>query len=227
MPLFELDNGQVSKVDPQEFQNENALQNLLDSNLEDIFGVRLVDSQYNIPNGRIDALGIDDRNIPVVIEYKWKQDPGAIIQGLFYLDWLKKNRRTFEMLTREKLGRGVKVNWDSPPRLMIVAREFGPKELGAVNQAAVPVELWWYAYYGKLINVERATTVGSQVARQGKPKLEEAPDSYTVDRLLKNASPDYRKLYLAFREKVRSLGDEVWERVGKWYIDFRKSSTLA
>jgi len=54
-----------------------------------------------ILNGRIDILGIDDRNVPSVIEYKW--DPGAIIQALLYLDCVKQKKCTFEMLVRKKL----------------------------------------------------------------------------------------------------------------------------
>lgn len=82
MALYKIDNEKVSPIQPIEFHSEAHLQKMIDENLEDITGVRLIESQYPIPNGRLDALGIDEQNVPVVIEYKWKSDPGAIIQGI-------------------------------------------------------------------------------------------------------------------------------------------------
>lgn len=50
---------------------------------------------------------------------------------------------------------------------------------------------------------------------------------YTIDRLLQKASPELRNLFLTLRGKILGLGDDVWERVGGWYCDYRKSSTFA
>lgn len=109
MALYEVEQGKVTVIHPREFRDEAELEKLIDENLEDITGVRLVESQYPIPNGRIDSLGIDEQNVPVVIEYKWGRDPGAIIQGLSYLQWVEENRKTFELLVKDKFGK-VKVN---------------------------------------------------------------------------------------------------------------------
>jgi RecB family endonuclease NucS len=79
MALFRIENGGAILVNPVEFESEAVLQKLVDSNLETMTGVRKLESQYPIPNGRIDTLGIDERNVPVVVEYKWGRDPGAII----------------------------------------------------------------------------------------------------------------------------------------------------
>ena len=70
MPLFAVKDKQVELIRGQDFTDELALQTLFDANLEYITGVRFVESQYPIPNGRIDSLGINEQNTPVVIEYK-------------------------------------------------------------------------------------------------------------------------------------------------------------
>jgi len=44
MPLFRIENQRVAKVSAQEFQSERELQSLIDNNLEDILGVRLIKS---------------------------------------------------------------------------------------------------------------------------------------------------------------------------------------
>jgi len=228
MALFKIDDSVASAVKPAAFGNEGDLQKLIDDNLETITDVRKLDSQYPIPNGRIDTLGIDDRNVPVVIEYKWGHDPGAIVQALFYLDWVKQNRRTFEMLVREKLGSGTKVNWNAPPRVIIIAKDFDLKELSAVNQMVPLVELKRYDFYGELLTLEDATPV--KVPKQP-PTIEgktvggeiEPP---TLESVLKPASPELKNLFWELRDRILGLGDDIREVPGGWWVDYRKSSTF-
>ena len=229
MPLFKIENQRVAKVSSRDFSNERELQSLIDSNLEDMMGVRLVTSWFNIPNGQIDALGIDEQNTPVIIEYKWKQDIGAIIQGLFYLDWVSRNRKTFDLLVSDKLGKKVSVNWSSP-RLIIIAKDFTDKDIAAINQVRPTVELKKYSYYGNLINIEDLTPVKlSKIGKVLEPTEEEvggAGEQYTIDKLLQKASPELKEVFLTLRTRIFELGDDVWEKVGGWYCDYRKSSTF-
>jgi len=230
MPLFKIEKQKVMKLPPTEFQNERELQILIDSNLEDIMGVRLVESWFNIPNGQIDALGIDEQNTPVVIEYKWKQDSGAIVQGLFYLNWVSQNKKTFELLVSEKLGKRVSIRWDSP-RLIIIAKDFTDKDIAAINQIKPAVELKKYSYYGSLINIEDLTPSklikGSKVIEPVGEGVGGEEEPYTIDKLLQKASPELKEVFLTLRSKILELGDDVWEKVGGWYCDYRKSSTFA
>ena len=228
MALFELRNGNTFLINPVPFENEAALQKLIDDNLEAITGVRKVDSQYPIPNGRIDTLGIDDRNVPVIIEYKWGRDPGAIIQALFYLDWVKQNKRTFEMLVREKLGSEVKVSWDVPPRVIVIAKDFDLKELSAVNQVVPLVELKSYDFYGNLLTVNDATPVKvlKQPPTSGEKKKSEQIESPTLESVLKQASAEVKDLFWKLRDRILALGDDIREFPGKLWVDYRKSSTF-
>ena len=227
MPLFRIEKQRVTNVIPKEFSNERELQELFDRNLEDMAGIRVIASWFPIPGGEVDALGIDERNTPVVIEYKWQQDRGAITQGLSYLHWVKQNRKTFELLVKDKLGEGIKVIWDSP-RLVIIAKDFTPKDLDAIKEIG-RVELKKYSYYGDLINIE--DLVPAKPPKVGKvvetPKEAIGPEEeYTIDKLLRKASPELRDLFLTLRGRILKLGDDVWERVWGSYCDYRKSSTF-
>lgn len=224
MPLYRIEKGNLKKVPTKEFASEAELQKLIDENLEDITGIRVVETQYSIPNGRLDTLGIDEQGVPVVIEYKWGYDPGAIIQGLFYLQWVKENRRTFELLAREKFGK-TKINWGSPARLLIIAKQFDIKELSAINLVAVSVELLRYSFYGDMLSIDDVTppkTIKGKGEKIPIPTEEEK----TVEDILKKASPDLRKLFLELRDNIMVLGEDVREKVGGWYCDYRKSSTF-
>jgi len=71
MPLFEIKNSKAKKVNPKEFKNELELHQLIDKNLEEIFGIRYIkDEHITDKHGRIETLGLDESNRPVVIEYK-------------------------------------------------------------------------------------------------------------------------------------------------------------
>ncbi len=68
---------------------EKSLQTLLEKHLEAFLDVRFLASEYatgKTHGGRIDTLGLDDNNCPVIIEYKRALNENVINQGLYYLD---------------------------------------------------------------------------------------------------------------------------------------------
>lgn len=227
MPLYKIEKNKCVKQDKKEFKNEAELEKLFVNNLEDLTGIKLIESQYPIPNGRMDTLGIDEDSIPVVIEYKWQKDANAIIQGLFYLDWVKNNKKTLDLMVKEKFKGKIHVNWNCEPRLIIVAKGYSDKELTAINQMKPTIELKKYAYYDGLFNIEdvnitrqkRAATV-TTVGK--KRELKE----YTLEGLLDKAEPKVRKLFESLRGKILGMSDEVWEKVGGRYCDYRTISTF-
>jgi predicted transport protein len=228
MALYRIEKGKVIPIHSIEFHGEAELQKLIDVNLEDITGVRLIESQYPIPNGRLDALGIDEQNVPVVIEYKWKSDPGVIIQGLFYLKWvrMKENRKAFELLVKEKLG-STEINWSSEPRLIVIAKEFDIRELSAIDMIQASVELKKYSYYENLINIEDVTP--PKTIKALKSDFEDAGQSEepkTVEGIIDKSPGELTKVFYDLRDRVLNLGSDVREVVGGWYIDYRKSSTF-
>jgi hypothetical protein len=66
--------------------------------------------------GRIDTLGLDDNNCPVIIEYKRTLNENVINQGLYYLDWLMDHKGEFTLLTMKKPGAPAaeQIEWSSP-----------------------------------------------------------------------------------------------------------------
>ena len=202
MPLYKIlsDGKALEKVDRKGFSNEKELHSLIEHNLMGMLGIRLIASEYPIPNGRIDTLGLDEDGIPVIIEYKWKKDLSAIVQGLFYLDWVMQNKRPFESIVKDKLGKDV--NWSTQPRLLIIARDFDVKELAAINQMGPRIELIRYSLYDGLLNIENVNIVESKyVSKQGgdAPEVEE----HTIEKLVKRTSPEVRSLFFQLRDRLR------------------------
>lgn len=51
-------------------KDEGELKKFVERNMEDLFGIRYVASEVTIGGLRIDTIGVDDKNRPVLIEYK-------------------------------------------------------------------------------------------------------------------------------------------------------------
>ena len=226
MSLFKVDeNSNLKKVDRKEFKNEAELQNLIEKNLPYVMGIRLIASEYPIPNGRIDTLGLDEDDVPVIIEYKWKKDLSAIVQGLFYLNWVMQNKKPFESIVKDKIGKDINVNWSPQPRLIIIAQDFDTKELSAINLMGPSVELKKYSFYKNLFNIEDVNIVKKPGPNSGGGGVIE-PEKYTLEQILKKATPENRDTFYTLRDKIIGISDAVWEKVGAYYCDYRTSSTF-
>jgi len=227
MSLFKvLEDSALKKVNRKEFNNEKELQYLIEKNLLYIMGIELIASEYPIPNGRIDTLGLDEDRVPVIIEYKWKKDLSAIVQGLFYLDWVMQNKKPFESIVKDRIGKDINVNWSIQPRLVIIAQDFDIKELSAINQMGQSVELKKYSLYEGLFDIEDVNIIKSK--RIPKPDIESTEsEKNTLEQLLKKATPEIHEIFSILRDKILSLSDAVWEKVGSCYCDYRTSSTFA
>jgi predicted transport protein len=228
MPLYRIlpDGQTLQQVARNQFSNESELHSLVENNLQVLLGIRLIAHEYPIPNGRIDTLGLDEDGIPVIIEYKWKKELSAVVQGLFYLDWILQNKKPFESIVRDKLGRDVEVNWSTQPRLLIIAQDFDIKELAAINQMGPRIELNKYSFYEGLFSYECVNIVESKSAAR-KPLEQAEPAEHTLEKVLEKATPDIRIVFTKLRERILTGSDAVWEKVGGWYCDYRTVSTFA
>ncbi|EHO18452.1 hypothetical protein HMPREF9466_02409 [Fusobacterium necrophorum subsp. funduliforme 1_1_36S] len=84
--------------------------------MEEFFGIRFLATEYSITNGRMDSIGIDENNCPVIFEYKRSSSENIINQGLFYLDWLLDHKADFQLLVMNTLGKEVakEIDWSAP-----------------------------------------------------------------------------------------------------------------
>ncbi len=131
--LFKINN-EVERLVPTQVLLEKELQNLIENNMEQFFGVRFLYSEYSIPSGRMDSIGIDENNCPVIFEYKRSSNENVINQGLFYLDWLLDHKANFKLLVMEKLGSDAAelIDW-SAPCVICVANDFTKYDVHAVH----------------------------------------------------------------------------------------------
>jgi len=217
---------------------EKSLQTLFEANLESLLGVRFLASEFIASTaGRMDTLGIDENNAPVVIEYKRASNENVINQGLFYLDWLMGHRKDFEWLVMEKLGKDVaqKVDWPGS-RLICVAGDFQKWDEHAVKQMNRTIDLIRYRRYGDdllLLEQLTATTARPAVSVTATPTASVVGTAVsskkykTVSTLIEEAPPALLDLYHAVADHLQAAGDDVQVKTTDFYIAFRRLKNFA
>ncbi|MFC0844761.1 transporter [Streptomyces noboritoensis] len=170
LKLFHTTKSGVTEVVPRLAEAEADVQRLVEAHMEVVLGVRFLASEYGtgpVHGGRVDSLGLDENNAPVIVEYKRATDPGVLSQGLFYLAWLvESGRAEFGDLVRERLGpaAAAQVLWRAP-RLILVAGDFTRYDLHAVRQLRHSVDLVRYRLYGEEhIALETVASVAPRAA---------------------------------------------------------------
>ncbi|CAM3155197.1 DUF5655 domain-containing protein [Cupriavidus taiwanensis] len=247
--LFRLSNGAALELPGHAAALERHLQTLIESQMSTFLGVRFLASEYatgKTHKGRIDSLGLDENNCPVIIEYKRDSKENVINQGLFYLDWLLDHQAEFRWLVMEKLGKDVaeRIEW-AGTRLLCIAADFTRYDQYAVQQIPRNIELLRYKMFGddllllELVNansVPDATTAKSNADTVGGATAESAADSASVKpggkdkslmEQLELASPQLRDLYAETKGYMASLGDDVQEKQLKLYTAFKRLKNFA
>jgi predicted transport protein len=227
--LFSI-GGQVAQLPPTAFQLERELQVLVERNMNTFFGVTFLQSEYSIPNGRIDSLGIDENYCPVIFEYKRSQNENVISQGLFYLDWLMDHKDSFKLLMIEKLGMDSanKVDW-SLPCVICIASDFTKFDEHAVNQMQKNIRLIKYKKFGDgLILFEQINAPDVRPIAQsgGEAQQTRRTADKTFPELLAGTSNELRELYYGIRDYILSLGDDVSENQLKLYCAYKKIKNI-
>lgn len=233
--LFSYDSQNVSELVGSSALLEKNLQHLIERQLETFLGARFLASEYSTGKthkGRIDTLGLDENNCPVIIEYKRHSNDNVINQGLFYLDWLLDHKAEFRWLVMEKLDKKVAeaIEWGGT-RLICIASDFNRYDEYAVQQINRNVELMRYRYFGdnllllELVNAQTAETItlknGDKKPISVSGTKNKSSDKSQEERLAES-SPELINLYNKICDYANGLGDEVQRKEVKLYTAFKR-----
>ncbi len=233
LKLFRIAAGVASELHGASVALERSLQRVIETNMETFFGVRFLASEYSTGvkhGGRIDSLGIDENNSPVIFEYKRAVNENVINQGLFYLDWLLDHRAEFQLLVMRMLGTEVaeQIDWRNP-RLVCVASGFTRYDEHAVSQINRSIELVRYRDFdGEFLALELATAarVVSETSEESQGE-KSASTQRTVTDLLAQASDELKDLFAELEAYCENLGDDVTKKTLKFYFAFRRLQNFA
>ncbi len=231
--LFTLNNN-VKELESETFTLEVELQNQIENNMRIFFQVDFLASEYSFAGGRIDSLGIDENNSPVIFEYKRSMNENVINQGLYYLEWLLDHKADFEILVRDKFGkeRGSEIEWNNPV-VYCIAHEFTKYDINAVKQMQRNIRLVEYKKYKNIIlfdfinldlKIKPLTTskLKKEVGQLDRLTKTESRKTKSIENRMEVLNESLKPILEELRNYITSLSDDVSEVITKQYIAYKK-----
>ena len=241
LKLFNIQNEKAIELNTSAVAKERNIQKLVEENSETLLNVRFLKTEHAFKaedghNARIDTLGLDENNCPVIIEYKKDSKDTVINQGLFYMDWLVKHPKDFAWLVLETFGKKVadELDW-SQPRLICIAQDFSRYDEFAIKQMPANIDLIRYRIYEnnhllfELVNSSNDDVVKTTSHNASENKKDHGSNKKvkTVLEKLDAASPAIKSLYEILDDYLLSLGDDVQKKILMHYIAYRRLKNFA
>jgi hypothetical protein len=187
--------------------SEDQIRRVFEANLGVLEeGLEYVDSEVQIGTGRIDTLAIDEKNRPVLIEYKrvGEFDKDALVQLMDYLSWFVKDEAHLaylEKYIKKKKPEVEKIS--SEIRLICIVSDVEDRVKNACYVISNPTQIWTY----NAIKIE-----GGDILIIPRIELDNTEREYIIteevseDEIL-NEYPSLSPLYQELKSYILSLGD--------------------
>lgn len=222
MKLYSLKRGKLESISSVNFKSEKDIQNLVEENMEELFGLQFVKSEFQVKNFRIDSLGYDkENNAFVIIEYKKNKNFSVIDQGYTYMSLMLNNKSDFILEYIENSDSALKkdeVDW-SQSRVIFISPQFTEYQKHSVNFKDVPFELWEIKKYeNNLIGlIQNKTTSNVSISTTSKnendvvKKVGKVVKKYDEDFHLNKSKvqPSTKQLYADLKERILNIGDDI------------------
>ena len=236
MALFRIKENKIVKEEIKEFNNERELQRLCENNLEELFGVLFVDTEFPFADeysGRPDTIALDFEGNPVIIEYKFDKNQAVLSQVLFYMDWLVNHKGDFEIKARNRLGNDINIKWDNP-KAIIVARDYNKYDKYAINQIGYDIYLYKYIYYkSEELYLENINFNSNKKIISNNDKKIKINDEkyirkeYDFEYHLNKGNDNIKSLLKELNEQILGISDVIEVRYPALYIAYRTTRNFA
>jgi predicted transport protein len=231
MPIYKQSGNKLQAIKEKRIGLEKMVLNLVEANLEDVFGLDFVCSEYPLNSLRIDTLAFDEElKAFVVIEYKKDKSFSVIDQGYAYLALLLNNKADFVLEYNEKCKKNLRkddIDW-SQSRVIFVASSFTKYQQEAMGFQDLPIELWEVKQYDNdlvLFNELRASEKSESIKTIAKGKNVEAVSKeikqYSIEDHVKSEWSETKNLFEEFSQQMVQLDQRFEIRPVKTYIGFR------
>jgi len=239
MKLYGIEGNLLKSISTNPFQLEKDIQNLIESNVQELFDLEFVRSELTIQNFRLDTLCFNKMsNSFVIIEYKKGTNYSVIDQGYTYLSTLLNNKSDFILEYNETLGGSLKrddIDW-SQSRVIFISPKFSEYQKTSINFKNLPFELWEVTRFkNHLLGLTKIDTnsdvdITSTVDKDNSKSIVKvvSKEIITYDEnyhFNKNKTRPQQiiDLYYEFKERVLSLGDNIEMNIGKIWMGFKQN----
>ena len=237
MDLYRVDGGGLEAVQSDQFKLEREIQTLVESNMESLFNIKLIASEFSVGDFRLDSLCFDEEsNSFVIVEYKRGSSYSVIDQGYSYLSVMLNNKAEFILEYNEKFNTPLKrseVDWSSS-RVVFVSPSFNTYQRNSVNFNDVPFELWEIKRFdGGLVMLEEIRSSSNQsVANITGPDkggvisdVSKTIKSYREEDHVSKGNKNVSSIWSEIRSKFEGL-PSVHMFATKYYVGMKKDSKV-
>lgn len=234
MTLYDIE-GDKLKPSQIEFDRESKLQRLTENNLEELFNLQFVDTEFEYKRLRIDTLAFNTRtNSFVIIEYKNKLEYSVIDQGFSYLALLLNNKYYFIKKYNEITGFNLDIDdFDfTQTKIMIIAPSFTKYQLKSTEFSDLPFELWKVKLYENgcvsydKIENDSATSIKEVVLDKKNIQINLESLDFTEDDLLRDKNLEITELYYSLKERLLSEFDDLDMDIFKTLTSYKINNKL-
>jgi len=235
--LFKLGDKRLERIQERPLKLEKEIQTLCEENLQEIFELTFVKSEFSVHEFRIDTLAFDPQSKSfVIIEYKKNKNFSVVDQGFTYLSLMLNNKADFILEYNENCKGNLKkqgsVDW-SQSRVMFISPSFTTYQKESINFKDLPIELWEVKKYENgiinFINLQPTGATESIKTISGKSieKIKREIKVYNEEDHLKVASETIKELYQEFKTGILNIGDNITVKPVKLYISFVAKRNIA
>ena len=237
MIIYSIDDEKLTPIKKVKFKSEKELQALTEKNLEELFNLKFVATEFSVDNLRIDTLAFNEEtNSFVIIEYKNTSNFSVIDQGYSYLSLLLNNKAEFVL--KYNLVFGTKLSKDdfdfTQTSVMFISPTYNKYQLRSVGFSDIAFDLWKVVKYSNgtvlydKVNDTNTTASIKQITNSDnkKQKVNKEIKKYTEDDTLDGKSDDIKSLYYDLKEFVLSNYDDIEINHVKYYFVFKVNNKI-
>ncbi len=231
MPIFQINKNKLISIKELKIKLEKDLQKLTEDNLDTVFGLDFIATEFKLQNFRIDTLAFDTETKSfVIIEYKRDRSFSVVDQGFAYLSLMLNNKADFILEYNERMKDNLKredVDW-SQSRVLFVANGFTPYQRNSINFKDLPIELWEVKkydnntiLYNQIKSHEASESIKTVTKDKTIEKVSKEVKKYSVEDHFKEGWEESRELYEALSNELFALGPSIEESPQKQYIGYK------
>lgn len=236
MPIFKIKNNKLTLIKEKKIDLEKDIQKITQANLETIFGLKYVCSEFQLNNLRIDTLAFDEESKTfIIIEYKKDRSFSVIDQGYAYLALMLNNKADFILEFNEKTKNNLRrgdIDW-SQAKVLFLANSFTSYQQNAISFRDLPIELWEVnkydnqtILYNRLKSPESNESIKSISKNKTIENVSREVKKYSVDDHFKKSWGKSRELFEKIKERIMNIDDRFEISPQKYYIGFKIGSSV-
>ena len=181
MDLYKVKRNTLETIEREPFKLEKDIQTIVENNIEVLFGLQLIQSEFVLGEFRLDSLCYDkSNNSVVIIEYKKGKSYSVIDQGFSYLSNLLDNKSEIILEIQDLFGRRLKkgeIDWTNS-KIILISPLFSTYQKESINFQDLPIELYEITKFDN-----KSIGLNNIIGRINSPSIKEMKKGSQIDKV--------------------------------------------